>query len=155
MQTEVIDIARVRRVKTLGKGVKSNLPAILKDREPIGHVRVPIEDTSAYALRVRGDCLSPVIRHDDQIVCSPAVKLAKGMYVAISFKNGAEGKVKILDFIPPPPHPDDEITMMYRVRQTNPPASYFIDPDKIDCIHAVVGVVRKGKYIALEVKVAS
>jgi len=155
MQTEVINLARARRVKTLGDTGKPTLPTKLKGKKPIGHVSVPVEYSDAYALQVRGDCLAPTIRDGDQIVCSPSVKLAKGMYVAISFKSDAEGKVKVLDLIPPPPHPDDEIRVMYRGRQTNPPAYYFIDPEKIDCIHAVVGVVRKGKYIALEARRAS
>lgn len=155
MQTDIIDAARAKRAKTPTRPKASSLPTALRGKTPIGTVQVPLKFSDAYAMKVKGDCLSPRILNDDTIVVSPSAGIGAGIIVAIAFKDGSEGKVKYLDHVPRQPRPGDEVIEMWRFLQINPRQVYFADPEKVECVHAVVGVVRDGKFAAIETLVAS
>ena len=56
-----------------------------------GHVDIPTKDKDAYALRLRGDSMSPAIRSGWVAVCEPNSQLIPGEYVHIKLK-GVDGE---------------------------------------------------------------
>src|SRR3974390_2128402 len=65
-------------------------------------------------------------------------------------KGDKMGSVKrIVSDIPPPKMQGDELVRMIQFEQNNPRKRLLGDPAKIDVIHAVAGVYRRGKYISL------
>jgi len=118
----------------------------------MGFVACPVDDPLAYALIVDGDCLSPLIQDGDFAVVSPLADVVEGTIVAFSFLDGRQGSIKRLTYLPPKPHPDSEIEELIRVEMDNPPKTFFLSRSVLDKMHAVVGVVRKGEFIALDSK---
>ena len=68
---------------------------------PTGHgdgwVEIPVQDDQAYALRVRGDSMSPAIRDGWVVVCEPDKPLVPGEYVLV-VTNAGQVMVKELLF---------------------------------------------------------
>lgn len=56
--------------------------------EADGYVEVPSRDPGAYALRLRGDSMSPAIRSGWIAVCEPNERLVPGEYVMIRLHDG-------------------------------------------------------------------
>lgn len=75
-----------------------------------GHVDIPTKDKDAYALRLRGDSMSPAIRSGWVAVCEPNSQLIPGEYVHIKLKGfdgDGESMVKELLYAN-----DEEISVM-------------------------------------------
>jgi phage repressor protein C with HTH and peptisase S24 domain len=137
------------------KAFQAALPAYMRDKKPITTVEIPANlDPLAYAMGCKGDCLAPLIMDGDTIVCSPSTKPKPGMIVAFSWKGGQQGTVKRLV---------SELfgvnkgncQLLITVEMDNPRKQFFFDPTKIDKAHAVIGIVRDGKYISLAVETAA
>lgn len=126
------------------------IPKEAKGKPPIGFVACPIDDPLAYGLIVEGDCLHPLIQDGDFAIVSPLADVVEGTIVAFSFLDGRQGSIKRLAHLPPKPHPDDEIEELIRVEMDNPPKTFFLSRSVLDKMHAVVGVVRKGEFIAID-----
>ncbi len=116
----------------------------------------PVTDPLAYGLKCQGDCMAPEVCDGDVVICSPAVKVEKGMIVCISFKGPAQGRIKRLasDLFPPPAE-RDEVEHMLTVEMNNPRTKLFVRTSLIYLVHACVGVYRGDRYIPITPKVPS
>lgn len=65
-----------------------------------GHVDIPTRDKDAYALRLRGDSMSPAIRSGWVAVCEPNSQLIPGEYVHIKLKGfDGEGESMVKELL--------------------------------------------------------
>lgn len=65
-----------------------------------GHVEIPTRDKDAYALRLRGDSMSPAIRSGWVAVCEPNSQLIPGEYVHIKLKGfDGEGESMVKELL--------------------------------------------------------
>lgn len=65
-----------------------------------GHVDIPTKDKDAYALRLRGDSMSPAIRSGWVAVCEPNSQLIPGEYVHIKLKGfDGEGESMVKELL--------------------------------------------------------
>jgi hypothetical protein len=134
------------------------LPKSVRDREPLGYVDMPAEVAAGlnhYILQVRGECLAPYVLDGDRIVLSPVVELERGMIAAIFSHDGAAA-IKRLATVPPPKpwtlSEDSECGYLLGMNQHNPPRGYWVPLERVEEVHAAIGVIRDGAYIALEVR---
>lgn len=140
--------ARPRRTQQRAQ----EIPAQIRNRKPIGYETVPTADPDAYIVIVDGNCLAPLLQHDDKVVLSPATKLLGGMIARIwPRKEGQRPTLKRLETVPPPggfppAHPEDEIAHGLVVSQQNPPRRFWLDAAHISAVHAAVGRIRGGSY---------
>lgn len=75
-----------------------------------GHVDIPTRDKDAYALRLRGDSMSPAIRSGWVAVCEPNSQLIPGEYVHIKLKGfDGEGESMVKELLYAN---DEEISVM-------------------------------------------
>lgn len=104
--------------------------------EADGFIEIPTTDPDAYALRVRGDSMSPAIRSGWVVWCEPSHPLIPGEYVMVRLANGAS-MVKELLY-----ESADEVSLMalndHYGRTT-------IHRSEIEQIHYVGGVVAPSK----------
>jgi hypothetical protein len=134
--------------------MQNHLPKSVRDREPLGYVDMPAEvaaELHRYILRVRGDCLAPHVRDGDGIVISPVVDLERGMITAV-FSHTGRSSLKRIATVPPPKPWALSAGSMLEINQQNPPRWYWVPLDTVEEVHAAIGVIRDGTYIALEVQ---
>jgi hypothetical protein len=124
-------------------------PASIRNVAPRGTVPNVINDPLAYGSTVQGNCLAPVICDGDVVLFSPSLKVKKGMFVGIVFKNGHRWIKRLTSEPPTPMHPENNCRVLMRVEMTNPPKTYFCDPAAIENFHAVAGVFRNDVFTSL------
>jgi hypothetical protein len=83
------------------------------------------------------------------VLFSPSLKVKKGMFVGIVFKNGHRWIKRLTSEPPTPMHPENNCRVLMRVEMTNPPKTYFCDPAAIENFHAVAGVFRNDVFTSL------
>lgn len=104
-----------------------------------GWVETYSRDEDAYALRLKGDSMSPAIRNGWVAVCEPNHRLVPGEYVMVTTVDG-QSMVKELLF-----QNDEEVSLMsvnaaYGERRT-------IDRSDIDKIHYVGNILAPSKVL--------
>jgi len=126
------------------------LPAIMRDKSPIGTVQCPPNiDPLSYGVNCIGNCLSPLIVDGDIAICSPSAKAMPGMIVAFTDKAGHQGVLKRLVSDLYGENKNGNCQQMIVVEMDNPPKRFCLDPSRIDKAHVVVGIVRRGEYIVI------
>jgi transcriptional regulator with XRE-family HTH domain len=105
-----------------------------------GWVETYSRDEDAYALRLKGDSMSPAIRNGWIAVCEPNHRLVPGEYVMVTMTDG-QSMVKELLF-----QNDEEVSLMsvnaaYGERRT-------IDRSDIEKIHYVGNILAPSKVLS-------
>lgn len=80
--------ARFRAIKIVGTAQLGSEGYWYALDEADGYVEVPSRDPGAYALRLRGDSMTPAIRNGWIAVCEPNEPLVPGEYVMIRLHDG-------------------------------------------------------------------
>jgi len=96
-----------------------------------GWLDVPTDDPEAYALRLKGDALSPAIRSGWVVWCEPNHELIPGEYVLIHKSNGIH-MIKELLYIN-----EEDISLM---STNNNPDRTTIQRNEIIDIHHISGI---------------
>lgn len=126
------------------------LPTAMRKGTFHGTVTRPIEDPKCYGSICVGDCLAPTVLDGDTLIFSPSTKIAKGMIVLVNLKDGRRSGIKRLAEDPPrPPRPRDELVHLWTLEMDNPRKRFFLPQEAVESVHAVAGVLRKGKWIPL------
>ncbi|HEY5336938.1 MAG TPA: hypothetical protein VIJ85_01945 [Rhizomicrobium sp.] len=140
---------KVTTVKPNADRARAALPASIRDVAQRGTVPNVINDPLAYGSIVQGNCLAPVICDGDVALFSPSLKVKTGMFVGIFFKNGHRWVKRLTSKPPTPMRPRSNCRVLMRVEMTNPPETFFCDPDAIESLHAIAGVFRNGVFTSL------
>lgn len=130
-----------RRVPVVGE-VKGGDDGYLDEMQyPIGHgegfVEYPTSDTSAYALRVRGDSMHPRYRAGEFIVVEPSIEAQPGDDVVVSLVDGRK-LLKELNWIR-----DGEVQLLSVNNHFGP---LTIPLSDVNFIQLVAGRVRRSAF---------
>jgi hypothetical protein len=102
---------------------------------------------NAYAITGDGDCLLPMVRTGDTLVCDPDQTPAPGDLVVIWWKGGAcQPLVKRLVVSLPPKtwwNMRGEASFVACVEMLNPPLALDIPLSRIEAVHKIIHVIRK------------
>lgn len=101
---------------------------------------------NAYALTGDGDCLLPLIRSGEKLVCDPDQEPAPGDIVVIWWKDGAyQPLVKRLVFGLPPESwwGQEGAKVMAYVEMLNPPQTLSIPLARVEAVHKVIHVMKQ------------
>ncbi|HEY1709594.1 MAG TPA: S24 family peptidase [Rhizomicrobium sp.] len=139
------------------------LPACLMNATPVASLCIPTEmapalraDRHGYVIGCDGDCMAPDLQPGDAVLISPAMKVRPGMIVALTIKGAPGGALKRLVTALPPPLPaGGECEPAIVLQMDRPLTTMAIRAHRIDRIHAAVGVVREGRYVALAPRVVA
>lgn len=101
-----------------------------------GHVQIHTRDPNAYALRLRGDSMTPAIRDGWYVVIEPNSPPALGEYVLVKLRNGRK-MVKELLYQRP-----DSIAVI----SVNGGERLTIMLEDLEDLHAVAAVVPPSKW---------
>lgn len=108
---------------------------------PVGHgdgsVEYPTADSSAYALRVRGDSMHPRYRAGEYIVVAPSIEPQTGDDVVVSLKDGRK-LLKQLNWLR-----DGEVQLL-SINDTFSPLT--IQLTDVETMHLVEGRVRRTAF---------
>jgi hypothetical protein len=111
------------------------------------------DDPNIYAMIVQGDCLEPVVRDGDSVIVSPGSTVEGGQIVHIKLKNGAQGLKRLTNALPPvigrALPTGSEVAYMIGCEMLNPPKQFFLEASDVESVRAVVGLIRKGKFVAV------
>jgi hypothetical protein len=111
------------------------------------------DDPNLYAMLVRGDCLNPVVRDGDHVIVSPATPAKGGQIVHIRRTDGMHTIKRLINALPPvlgrALPKGSEIAYLVGCEMLKPPKRFFLEASKVEFARAVVGLIRKGKFIAL------
>ncbi len=129
-------LAPSRRVPVVGH-VKGGVDGFLEEMQfPVGHgegfVEYWTKDSGAYALRVRGDSMSPRYRAREFIVVTPGIEALPGTDVVVKLRDGRK-LLKHLNWIR-----DDEIQLI-SINDGYEPMT--LQREEIESIHRVAGGV--------------
>ncbi len=126
---------------------------------PLGTIKLPKgaplpDDPGLYAMAVRGDCLAPTIRDGDRIVISPATPAKGGEIVHIKRTDGMHTVKRLTNAVPPvlgrALPKGSEIAYLLGCETLNPPQSFFLEASAVEFVRPVVGIVRQGRFIAVD-----
>ena len=150
-QAKVIPNTVARTISARTQAARCAVPEQIRGNRIKRQVMVPARYAGAYGVGVDGDCLAPAILDGDTAVLSPAIKPQPRMVVAVFFKDRRQPVVKRLTFSLPPllSTRGGNAQFIVIVEMDNPPRTFAIPSSEIDVVHACVGVVRNGAYIAL------
>ncbi len=99
----------------------------------------------SYAVRVCGNCLSPIFQNEDVLIVDPDQKPVSGDCVVIWFNTGNTPIVKRLLLNLPPESmrflKQDSAELLIICEQLNPPKQYKIGFSKVKAVHKVLGKV--------------
>lgn len=134
--TEAPALIASRRIPVVGH-VKGGVDGFLEEMQfPVGHgegfVEYWTKDPEAYALRVRGDSMSPRYRSREFIVVTPSVEAQPGNDVMVKLKDGRK-MLKHLNWVR-----DNEIQL---VSVNDGYAPMTVSMDEIESIQRVAGGV--------------
>jgi hypothetical protein len=68
------------------------------------------------------------------------------------FSHTGRSSLKRIATVPPPKPWALSAGSMLEINQQNPPRWYWVPLDTVEEVHAAIGVIRDGTYIALEVQ---
>lgn len=134
--TEAPALMASRRIPVVGH-VKGGVDGFLEEMQyPVGHgegfVEYWTKDPEAYALRVRGDSMSPRYRSREFIVVTPSVEAQPGNDVMVKLKDGRK-MLKHLNWV------RDEEIQLISVNDSYAPMT--VPMDEIESIQRVAGGV--------------
>jgi hypothetical protein len=102
----------------------------------------------AYALTGSGDCLLPVVRSGDNLVCDPDQVPVPGDLVAIWWKDGTHQPLlkRLVAALPPKQlwNMGGDARFIACVEMLNPPQTLNIPLFKVEAIHRVIHVIKQG-----------
>lgn len=130
------EVGRVRMIPVVGS-VKGGLDGYLEELQyPVGHgdgyVPYWVRDDSAYALRVKGDSMSPRYRSGEFIVVTPAIEAMPSSDVVVRLKDGRK-LLKTLSWV------RGDTIQLLSVNDGFPPIT--LTCEEIEGIHRVAGMV--------------
>lgn len=109
-----------------------------------------------YGQRIVGDCMAPLVRDGDTVVCDPAADYGAGDLVVLYFRDG-DGSRAIIKRLsmsvwekvwPLKLHPDNELLSLVCFEQITPGRQYNLRGDCILGIHKVIAkATTDGKLI--------
>lgn len=130
-----------RLVPVVGE-VKGGDDGFLEELQyPVGHgegsVDYPTSDTSAYALRVRGDSMHPRYRAGEFIVVTPSIEAQPSDDVVVALKDGRK-LLKVLNWVQ-----DGEIQLLSVNNHFGP---MTLQLTEVEFVHLVDGRVRRSAF---------
>lgn len=130
-----------RLVPVVGE-VKGGDDGFLEELQyPVGHgegsVDYPTSDSSAYALRVRGDSMHPRYRAGEFIVVTPSITAQPSDDVVVALKDGRK-LLKVLNWIQ-----DEEIQLLSVNNHFGP---LTLQLSEVEFVHLVDGRVRRSAF---------
>lgn len=125
---------------------------------PDGTVDVPegfnARHPGAYAMRVNGDCLSPLVVHGSIVIATESTPFTPGQLVVI-YSRGGERVCKLLVSAPPKElmtfRPGDGVEGIVKVRTLNPKQMIGARVSSIEAIHGVVAMIQpNGEFVEFD-----
>jgi phage repressor protein C with HTH and peptisase S24 domain len=101
-----------------------------------GYVEHYSADSSAYALRVKGDSMHPTIRHGQFVLVEPHGQCVPGENILLSLHDGRKMVKELVTERP------DSVTVL----SVNGGQRMTFDRVQIDCMHAVAAVISASKW---------
>ena len=106
------------------------------DRAAVDGWVPPLNDRTAYALRVRGDGLAPAIENGQYLVVLPGAEPQPGERIVVSFKDGRKAVFKLLF------RRADSIA----VTQLAGGVQQTLERDELEYVHAVFGLIEASQW---------
>ena len=139
-----------------------------KARKPAQPFLDPATLPDEYAMRVKGDCLSPAIKEGDAVVVDKRLPYAAGDLVVIYMRPELVGKgemgiyvkrlvMSVAPYVKFPwrEHPDSTVHVVVIIEQDNPRRQYVITADRILAMHRCLGVAGAEVRLVKPAKVAA
>lgn len=103
-----------------------------------GYIDLPTRDPNAYAVRCRGDSMSPRIQHGEYVVVEPGTEVKSGDEVLV---KATDGRVMVKKFL----YRRDGRVHLVSVNEAHP--SIAIDESMVESMHYVAATAKSSRYV--------
>lgn len=138
---ETIPAQSWRRVPVVGTTQLGDNGHWTEIEYPVGHgdgyIDWPTSDSSAYALRCRGNSMAPRVKHGEFVVCEPSVEPFAGDEVLV---KATDGRVMVKELVAI----RDGMVRLLSVNEDHPPI--LIPLVDVAVMHYVSGIARRTKW---------